>query len=181
MGYFCLMICGEDTENEDRLLWEIVTRDVKPIKKDEKSCAFPRKKVVPPKKNKKHETAEQNTPPLAKAGQQGLPDIDRRTDEKLRRGQMKIDASVDLHGMGKAAAHEKLLEFIPSCYETGHRCLLIITGKGRTGERPGILKENVPLWLQERPLLQYILQIHPAQPKDGGGGALCVLLRRKRG
>ena len=53
--------------------------------------------------------------------------------------------------------------------------VLIVTGKGQ-----GILKDAVPRWLNESPNRGRILLVAQAQPKDGGGGALYVLLRRRR-
>ena len=181
-----LMGCGDDEnkQNEDALLWEIATRDVKPYKKSkntEKPLPSQNKKETAAKR-KIHRPDIQTSPVSGRASadtEQRLPDIDRRTDEKLRRGQMKINASLDLHGMNKYEAWEALQNFIPSCYEGAHRSLLVITGKGRAG-RPGILREHIPQWLQETPLLQYVLQFHQARPKDGGDGAFYVLLRKKR-
>jgi DNA-nicking Smr family endonuclease len=62
----------------------------------------------------------------------------------------------------------------------GKRAVLIITGKGLRGEGTGILRAAVPRWLNEAKLRALILSIAPAAPKDGGGGALYVLLKRQR-
>lgn len=184
-----LMGCGDDEnkQNEDMLLWEIVTRDVKPYKKSKstKEAVAPssQNKTKTTQKKKIHRPDIQTAPVTGSVSAdtaQRLPDIDRRTDEKLRRGQMKIDASLDMHGMSKKEAWEALQSFLSSCYESGHRSLLVITGKGHAGDRPGVLREHVPQWLREMPLLQYVLQFHRARPKDGGDGAFYVLLRRKR-
>jgi DNA-nicking Smr family endonuclease len=43
-----------------------------------------------------------------------------------------------------------------------------------------VLKSAVPRWLEEAELRQQILAIAPAQPRDGGAGALYLLLRRRR-
>ena len=44
----------------------------------------------------------------------------------------------------------------------------------------GILRQVVPRWLNEAPLRPLVLAIHRAQQKDGGEGALYVLLKRRR-
>lgn len=115
-------------------------------------------------------------------------EVDKRTDEKLRKGKMRIDARCDLHGLNQTQAHEILEKFILTAVSRHCRCVLIITGKGKskiaTGaiiepER-GILKEKVPQWLAQRSLSLHILKTYPAQPKDGGSGALYVYLRRYR-
>jgi len=43
-----------------------------------------------------------------------------------------------------------------------------------------VLKSAVPRWLEEAGLRRKILAIAPAQPRDGGAGALYLLLRRHR-
>ena len=58
------------------------------------------------------------------------------------------------------------------------RCVLVITGRGARPWRRGVLREAVPRWLDEPELRPHLLAIAPAQPQDGGAGALYVLLRR---
>ncbi|MDB2325415.1 Smr/MutS family protein [Alphaproteobacteria bacterium] len=43
-----------------------------------------------------------------------------------------------------------------------------------------MLRRHVPLWLKQRPLADLVLAISNATPKDGGAGAMYVLLRRAR-
>lgn len=116
--------------------------------------------------------------------------LDRRNAQRLRRGQMPIDARLDLHGMTREAAHGALIGFIRGGAERGHRCVLVITGKGapRGGDdagfmpdrSAGILRAEVPRWLGEAALKPQIVAWTPAIAKHGGSGALYVLLRRKR-
>ena len=107
------------------------------------------------------------------------PGLDRRTAQKLRRGQMPIEARLDLHGMTQEAAHRELSGFIARASASGKRVLLIITGKG-TREGGGVLRQAVPRWLAEPALRGRVLATAPALPKDGGGGAFYLLLRRER-
>jgi DNA-nicking Smr family endonuclease len=115
--------------------------------------------------------------------------IDRRTDERLRRGRVGIDGRIDLHGMTQSQAHAALNSFVLRGWHEQRRCLLVITGKGSAakgsmerggGQGMGILRQVVPRWLNESPLRPLVLAIHRAQPKDGGDGALYVLLKRRR-
>ena len=115
--------------------------------------------------------------------------IDRRTEQKLKRGRIEIDATLDLHGLKQQSAHFKLMHFIARAYEGGDKAVLIITGKGTPrgdgdglmpGERRGILRSQVPLWLEEAPLRDYVCGVKPAGPRHGGAGALYVLIKRKR-
>lgn len=110
----------------------------------------------------------------------GSREVDRRTDQRLRRGQYTIDMTIDLHGDTQDAAHKRLNAAIRKLSAAGGRCLLVITGKGKGGEGQGVLRRRVPEWLQDEPLGPLVLRWHNAQPEDGGAGALYVLLRRKR-
>jgi len=114
--------------------------------------------------------------------------LDRRTDEKLRKGKMPIDARCDLHGLNQVDAHAMLRQFIGQAVLRGCRCVLVITGKGKSRvstnaiiePEAGILKQRLPQWLSEASISPYVLKHYPAQPKDGGSGALYVYLRRSR-
>ena len=117
-------------------------------------------------------------PPLAPGVAAG---IDKRTAQRLRRGQIRIEGRIDLHGMTQAEAHRHLSEFLKSSAAAGRRCVLVITGKGmRAGAGAGVLRSEFPRWLNEATLRPLILGFAAAQPKDGGGGAFYVYLRRGR-
>ena len=88
---------------------------------------------------------------------------------------MLVDRRVDLHGLTTVNAESKLKQFIETAAYDGCRCVLVITGKGA-----GVLRRNVPNWLKRPPLAPHVLALAEARPKDGGDGALYVLLRRKR-
>lgn len=108
-----------------------------------------------------------------------MPNIDRRTSDRLKRGEMAIDGRIDLHGLTQEAAHVALNGFIARSYAMGRRCVLVITGKGRR-EGAGVLRSAVPRWLNEPRLRPAILAFTHARPQDGGEGALYVLLKRQR-
>ncbi len=115
-------------------------------------------------------------------------EIDRRTEEKLRKGKMPIEARCDLHGLNQIEAHDLLKKFIHTAVSKGCRCVLVITGKGKSRistkaviePEQGILKQKVPQWLHNADIRYYILKSYSAQPKHGGSGALYVYLRRNR-
>ena len=92
----------------------------------------------------------------------------------MRRGKVAIEARIDLHGMTQAEAHDALEDFIFDCQASGRRSVLVITGKGVAGE--GILRAAVPKWLNEH--RRIVRGFSHATPKDGGEGALYVLLKR---
>jgi DNA-nicking Smr family endonuclease len=114
--------------------------------------------------------------------------MDRKNFDRLRKGKMKPDARLDLHGMTAAQAHSELTAFIHRSHSAGKRLALVITGKGNSTHdeegimptRQGILRHSLPHWLSRPDLRPKILQITPAHAKHGGGGAYYVYLRRTR-
>lgn len=98
--------------------------------------------------------------------------LQERTIKKFRQGKMPIEAILDLHGMTVFAAEDALQEFLLMCQHEELRYVLIIHGKGT-----GILKNAVNNWLREYP---DTLAFCSAKPKDGGSGALYLLLRRPK-
>jgi DNA-nicking Smr family endonuclease len=107
--------------------------------------------------------------------------IDKRTEKRVRKGEMPIDGTLDLHGLRLENAHNKLRQFILSSYQQRKRCLLVVTGKGKRSEDGiGVIKASFPVWLSAPDLSDKVLQFYPAQPKHGGEGAFYVFLRRQR-
>ncbi len=106
--------------------------------------------------------------------------LDRRTAMKLRRGQLPIEARIDLHGMTQIEAHRALGAFLSNQQAAGRRCILVITGKGSGSGGSGVLRAQVPHWLNEGGNRELVLAFDYARPRDGGQGALYVLLKRKR-
>lgn len=119
-----------------------------------------------------------------------LADFCKRKERKISRGREEIEARLDLHGMRQVEAHIALRRFLVSCYEKGHRTVLVITGKGAPGRqrddehgflgRPetGVLRRNVPMWLAEPQLRQIVVSFTSAAVHHGGDGALYIHLRR---
>lgn len=168
--------------NDDDELWALVTKDVKPIKGRRQgkkaACAV----AVKPKRNKVTKQIQQDGYRTSPQKEKRLrsSSVDRRTDERLRRGQMKIDGTLDLHGLNQIQAYEALLAFVMKKHKQDARCLLVITGKGGLAEKAGVLRQKLPLWLAAPPLADDVLRIYPARPRHGGTGAFYVLLRRRR-
>lgn len=106
------------------------------------------------------------------------PGLDRRSADRLKKGEMEIEADLDLHGLTQDMAHAQLLAFIQRGWIAQRRCVLVVTGKGSQGQ--GILRAQVPRWLNQTPLRERILGFSYAQPRHGGDGALYVLIRRQR-
>lgn len=181
--------------NEEKALWREVTGDVKPLAKrsaGETSSAQPSaepsaplpakppKSAAPPKARAPAPPATPTTPRAQALSHGASPGVDRRTADKLRRGQMQIEASLDLHGMTQAEAHGRLVAFVEAHQAAGRRCVLVVTGKGAWRQEGGVLRDAVPRWLNAAELRPRILSFSHAQPKDGGEGALYILLKRLR-
>ncbi len=94
---------------------------------------------------------------------------------KLRRGQYRVSAVLDLHGMNVVSAHSALRLFLLSAKREHLTCVRIIHGKGKRSRHKGpVLKTKVNHWLRQR---DDILAFCSARPVDGGTGAVYVLLR----
>ena len=122
--------------------------------------------------------------PRLEAGQTA--GIDRRTADRFTKGRMPVEAALDLHGMGQDQAHRALIAFVHRARSQGLRSVLVITGKGRRSAddgfgRKGTLKAATPGWLNEPGVREHVLSFSAARPKDGGDGALYILLKRTRG
>ena len=113
--------------------------------------------------------------------------MDQKAFGRLKRGKLRPEGRIDLHGMTLDRAHPALTGFILSAHKSGKRLVLVITGKGRMRDeggpipvRHGILRHQVPQWLGMAPLSSVVLQVSQAHVSHGGGGAYYVYLRRQR-
>ena len=98
--------------------------------------------------------------------------------QRLQRGQVPLEACLDLHQQTTAQAMASVMQFIDTCIDQGKRCVCIIHGKGhfsQTGQP--VLKNFINQWLRTQ---RNVLAFHSAKPKHGGTGAIYVLLKGKR-
>lgn len=104
------------------------------------------------------------------------PQVSQQVFRRLRRGQFTLKSEIDLHGMTNVQAREELRKFIAECVAEQIQCVRVIHGKGlRSGPRGPVLKASVNAWLRR---WQDVLAFCSAPPRDGGTGAIYVLLRR---
>jgi len=95
---------------------------------------------------------------------------------KLRRGQYRVEAELDLHGLTVAEAKRELRGFLAEALAADLRCVRIVHGKGlRSGHRGPVLKHTVNGLLQR---IDAVVAFTSARQVDGGTGALYVLLAR---
>lgn len=197
----------------DAELWRAVTRAVAPLRATKKGRGG---EPPEPESMPEPEPAEPEAPEIEEAGVSraraarrrpagageappprparplthgAAPGVDKRTAERLRRGQIPIEARIDLHGHTLEEARRALALFLKRASEANLRCVLVITGRGLRSGGPtddggvmprGVLREQVPRWLNEPEARARILAFCHAQPKDGGTGALYVLMKRRR-
>ena len=96
--------------------------------------------------------------------------------QKLRRGQFPIEATLDLHGLTTNEANDQLYRFVQHSQSLGRQAVRVVHGKGHgsKGQQP-ILKAKINQWLREFPV---VLAFCSSSPRDGGTGAVDVLLRK---
>lgn len=199
---------GRGRKLSDADLWRHVTRDVTPLQP-----SLARRHLETPlslpevRREEARETAERppkGLPKTARRIQPGPPpkapplkprpellhgdvrDLDRRSADRLKRGQLPIEARLDLHGLTQVEAQRALEAFLAAGVAAGRRCVLVITGKGGLGRAPGgseagVLRRAVPQWLNLPHNRERVLAFSYALPKHGGNGALYLLLKRQRG
>lgn len=171
---------------EEEQLWRLATRDVRPLPGLPPASPPPPDALVSaPKPGRVLKRQQPAVPPasapsITPSGPAPLLDSapNRQWDRKLKRGDMEIDARIDLHGQTELQAYRRLSRFIIEAAAVDARRLLVITGKGRAGR--GLLKTRVPDWLSGGDLRPLVMAVHPAHVRDGGDGAYYVILRRRR-
>ena len=107
------------------------------------------------------------------------PGVSHELVEKLREGVFSFRRHVDLHGYTREDAKTALTDFIATARRDGERCVLVVTGRGKSS--PGgisVIREALPRWLGRFPLRSHVLAFCTARSVDGGPGAFYVLLRR---
>lgn len=191
------MVRKRDLREDERELWELVTRDVrKPRARRAQSAAktkaSPKAEASAPVRPKAVRVRPVEVPAPAPAKRAAPFGLDGATGERLRRGKIVPEATLDLHGMTQAQAHARLAQFVRHGHEIGSRCLLVITGKGSPvrddgplgfvmpeRSKAGVLRMMVPRWLEE--MRSIVTGVQTAHQRHGGAGAFYVYLRRQRG
>jgi DNA-nicking Smr family endonuclease len=103
------------------------------------------------------------------------PSVSSQRFKELKKGEIRWEARLDLHGLKSENARESLCQFIQTQAQQNKRGLLIIHGKGGYLGEPPVIKNLLNRWL---PQLDEVLAFHSALPKDGGNGAVYVLLKK---
>ena len=183
---------------DESALWRKVAATVTPLPK----AKAPLAPVVPPTVKSPTPTARSTAVPAAapRPTPAKLPPprrthqaatLDGHWDRRLRKGLVRPDMSIDLHGHTLASAQALLDEAIGRALLCGARVLLVVAGRLRPGAdrlpmmhgdpRPrGAIRASLPDWLAFSPHADRIVALRPAHISHGGAGAVYVILRRSR-
>ncbi|WGD52657.1 Smr/MutS family protein [Bradyrhizobium sp. CB1650] len=172
---------------EELELWDLVARQVKPLRKHRAAKAHPAPRPEPspaapaarPAQSARPVTAAP-VPRVAKPAMPPLAPLGKRERAKLSRGRSEIEARLDLHGMTQMRAHRALSGFLQRAHRDGLTFVLVITGKGRSGGESGVLRRQVPEWLSLPEFRAFVVGFEEAHIGHGGEGALYVRIRRAR-
>ena len=175
-----------DKDNEDdNDLFRQAMSDVAPLKPDNKVRHKPPPRK-PPRRREEDEAIEQEQRFTQGMLEQECPDqlyferaggAQKSVLKKLRTGKLGVESTLDLHGLTVEEARLQLADFLEECRQFGYRHVIIVHGKGfRSQDRP-VIKPMVNFWLRQA---DEVLAFCSARPKDGGTGAVYVLLRRTR-
>lgn len=104
------------------------------------------------------------------------PGVQLRLLKRLKQGHIPWEEGIDLHGYTVDQARDQLSKFIFESRRKGARCVIVVHGKSFSSEgKEPLIKSYVNEWLKR---LKGVLAFCSAQPKDGGTGALYVMLKR---
>ena len=188
---------------EDRDLWNLITKndkkykisnylsiknkntnEIKEDKKKIKNLSLKEKinifeKKIIEKQEKREPILQERKKVMETLNPEKTPSgISLRQAENLRRGKLKPEKTIDLHGFTSIQARDYIAKKLIDYYNRSTRCVLIITGKkfGPKGSE-GVLRKEVHNWLNSPPLREVILMTSWASSQHGGQGALYVLLK----
>lgn len=164
--------------DKDRHEWAAYAERVAPIRR--RAAAKPAAPIAQPASAPVAKPLARRSPPtpapdLAVGDQPG--GLDRASWQKLRTGRTAPTRTLDLHGRTAQRAYHALHAFLHAAQADGVRCVEIVTGRG-SGETGGVLRRELPMWLNApalRPLVLAATYPHPANP-----GAVRLLLRRAK-
>ena len=97
--------------------------------------------------------------------------------KQLRRGTIRLDYELDLHGLTREEATYALETFVKGAYRRGQQAVLVITGRGNHSPEEPVLKKAVETWLKEDGAAM-VAEFFSAPRQFGGDGAIVVFLKK---
>lgn len=168
-------------KNDNQNLWEQMKETINPLEEKKRNLVTP--KIPEPPQRSTPRAPKPSVGSITKALPKKLPlpfkpsPIDHKTYKLIATKKIKIDGRIDLHKRTQEEAKSDLQKFFASAQVNSQKIVLVITGKGV--ENKGILKANVPRWLEIAPLDKYVNGFCVAHKNHGGDGALYVRIRKK--
>ena len=156
-----------DPSDKDKRAWAAASRNVTPLRG---------RRGTPAGTTRKRDEIDVQMSAPSRAKSHAAPQ-NRQNERAVRRGRQAISASFDLHGHTRESAFQVLPNFLAREQAKGSQCVIVITGKGKSGE--GILRRAFLNWLDLPEARALISGYAPAHAKHGGGGAWYVFLRRR--
>jgi len=100
-----------------------------------------------------------------------------RRMKQVRQGRLQPEATLDLHGLNRIEAREKVGFFLQDAQYQGKKTVLIITGKGHGSDGEPVLRKDTELFLNEE-ARAWVSEWGRAPRQYGGNGALVVFIRQ---
>lgn len=174
------MSSDDDSSNEMDLFSQAMG-DVTPITTDKANI---KKKPAPIKKREqvsqqsiKDTLSDDFIPPCEDFLEFMRPGVQKSYLKQIRNGKLEIQDHIDLHGYRRDDARKTLLGFLDHAQQRSYKLVRIVHGKGyHSDDSQPVLKAMVNKWLQNIP---DVLAFVSAMPKDGGTGAVYVLLKKR--
>lgn len=174
--------------------FETILSDVKPLKKskgpykEKDNFYLPKAKIESSKKQKVKFLTQTEKDVLYKKEYSKKEIVNDGSSflKKLKRGKIKINKKVDLHGMTLYEAEKIFDKEIEDSFLNNTRCILFITGKGLRGKHQnthnklyyGKIKSNIYNWATKEKNQEKILHFSIAHPSHGGEGSFYIYLRK---
>jgi DNA-nicking Smr family endonuclease len=95
---------------------------------------------------------------------------------QLRRGTIRLNLEIDLHGLTRDEAIDALALFIAAAGRRGQQAVLVITGKGAHSPGEPVLQGAVADWLLKEGK-EWVVEFVPAPQNLGGDGAFVVFFK----
>ena len=178
----------------------LVGADVKPLKQTGRKHSNAKSSVDADSLASRREAAIAKPQSLAALGDEGFdllgseqnltysrPGLDKASLRRLNHGHLRPSITIDLHGYDIDRARDLVWRALREAQKHNDRCVLIVHGKAGTGYRDdkgdlqdtgtALIKSHVNHWLQQ---VDEVLAFCSAQPRDGGTGAVYVLLKKQK-
>lgn len=165
----------------DDTLWERIKQTIIPINRDDVlpsvSTPMSRKKANKPKE--RFPQRKKIVPPIShdKKKTESFSAINRQTQRKIDKGQIKTDGKLDLHGLTVAQAHQTFIQYIKQAVSQNKKTIIVVTGKGSKERGTGVIRRELPYWIEDPKIACHI---HGFSEPIRNQGRYLIILRRQK-